>query len=109
MNETVTYTVKEMFAEISASMASGFARIEARLDGKADKTDVEKVQTKLEEFGHRLEAVEDRWRDSDRDKDAEDRHEERYSSRRQRMWNYSLGALTILGTIGAALLEALIR
>lgn len=45
----VTYDIRELLAGIKQDQATGFGRMEGTLKGKADKTDVVKLESRLDE------------------------------------------------------------
>jgi hypothetical protein len=107
-------------SEIRAEQASGFSRLETRLESKADKTDVAKLQSDFAHLGTRLESLEQRQRAADIEEKArkslvEEEHEKSEFRRTRdelrrthRQWYYGIGIATV-SAVGAALIEALIR
>lgn len=53
-NIAVTYTVKELLASMQREQAAGFARIETSMSSKADKSDVARMEARLDAHGKAL-------------------------------------------------------
>jgi hypothetical protein len=96
----VTFTVKEMFGEVQKDIAAGFQRVEGKLDTKADKSELDKVQTMVVRHAERIEGMESWQRAADIAKNAVDSKVITDNNRRQRFWNYALGLATTAGTAG---------
>jgi hypothetical protein len=45
----VTYTVKDILADIKKEQATGFARLEQAMKGKADKSDLARIEGRLDQ------------------------------------------------------------
>lgn len=57
---TVSYSVKDLLAQIQTSVTAGFARLETALANKADKADVVAVHARLDEHQRAIEDLKTR-------------------------------------------------
>lgn len=55
---TVSYSVRELLSGMRNDMATGLARIESALVGKADKSDIARLEGRLDGHEARLESLE---------------------------------------------------
>lgn len=55
---TITYDVKELLADIKTQQAVGFAELKTKLDTKADKSDLARMEVRLDNHATRLHDVE---------------------------------------------------
>lgn len=86
---------------IGTRLDSGFARIEAKLDGKADKSDLIRIEARLDEHGREIGRLKDQQREDEVAQRAVDDQREKRSTSSQRRWNYALSfALVAVGLLG---------
>lgn len=108
-NAEVTYTVRELLAEIKAEQIAGFTRIETSMASKADQADVARIDERLDEHGRVLDSHGERiggieGREHDREVAANV-----HSVRDQRTFTFrqkALGALATLALIVATALSS---
>jgi len=55
-NAQVIFTVRELLDQIRTEQATGFARLETKLASKADKSDVARMESRLDGHSQRLDA-----------------------------------------------------
>lgn len=104
---TISFTVSELLQQIKADQASGFARMEVKLDNKADKADVASIQSDLAHYGERLGKVEDWRRAVEVSRETSRERAETAASNSQRRWNVLLGLAMVVLT-GALVLVAVV-
>ncbi|HEX3539666.1 MAG TPA: hypothetical protein VHT75_04405 [Acidimicrobiales bacterium] len=105
---TISFTVSELLQQIKADQTAGFARMEVKLDNKADKADVASIQSDLAHYGERLGKVEDWRRTMEVSRETGREHAETAAVSSQRRWNVALG-LTMALLTGALVLVAVLH
>lgn len=83
--------------EIAAGQSAGFARIETAMKGKADKSDLAKLEGRLDEHGKQLAELQ-AWRhDREVASGVHAQRDEKVFTRRQKAWGAVAGVLTMTG------------
>ena len=54
---TVTYSVKDLLSGIRNDVAAGFAKLEAALNGKADKADIARINGRIDEHQKQIDEL----------------------------------------------------
>lgn len=94
--------VATILSQIQTEQASGFARVEKSLEGKADKGDMIELRTTVREHADRLSSLE-------RDRRTKIEGDEHRFTRRQAFWGIVLGIGIIMSTLGAALISVAVK
>jgi hypothetical protein len=105
---TISFTVSELLQQIKADQTAGFARMEVKLDNKADKADVASIQSDLAHYGERLGKVEDWRRTIEVSRETNRERAETATTNSQRRWNVVLSAAMVILT-GALVLVAVVH
>lgn len=104
---TVTYSVRELLADIKAVQLSSFARVEAKLEGKADKDDISRLEGKVDAHDRYIQGLDQRMHNVEvSQQQTASKEENRHFIRRHRwgiMGTLALIAATIAGPILGAL------
>lgn len=104
----VQYGMKELLANLQTSIDTGFATVATRLEGKADKADVESLRSDLRHVVERTEGLEAWRREQDATHAAERDHEGR--GHEARTWRLALvGAAIYLAGLGWSIASGLIH
>lgn len=98
----VTYTVKDILAEIKKDQTAGFARIEQAMKGKADKSDLARIEGRLDQ--HQVQIDELRKR-QDRD-DEQTRTRQEIQVQRREWHRWFIPTLLTIGLIVVGLIQA---
>lgn len=101
----VTYSVKDLLASIASQQAAGFAEIKTALLQKADKSDVQRLEGRLNEHArhlsehdHQLASLAQQQHDDEVAANEVAKQEGRVWSRRKVIW------ATVTGFVGYAIL-----
>jgi len=103
----VVRDLNDVLDNFAREQSAGFARIETKLDDKAGKDDVIRLETKLEHLDTRVDAVERKQRDADTARRSSRDSYERQTNRRDKrndaliaLLGVILTTLLVLGTFG---------
>lgn len=100
---TITYNVGELLDKMRNEQNITLARIETKLDGKADKADVSDLSKDLEVLSVRTTKLET----ADRERTVADQtrrsHLDAQAAIKQQRWNYVLALMSILAILGSGL------
>ena len=109
----VTYTVRELLDRIRTEQTDGFARIETKMAGKADKADLERIEARLDAheralhgLGGRVDGVEVWQHDKDEAASVHQQRDQRFTKRTKAIWVAVTTLLLILATAFAPAIAA---
>ncbi|MHB1950251.1 MAG: hypothetical protein ACYCQK_02100 [Acidiferrobacteraceae bacterium] len=101
----ITYTVRDLLASIKTEQATAFARLEAKLEGKADKSDLVRMEARLDQHARDLDKVRSdtaeiqQWRhDRDNAADVHRQRDQRFSRRTKTIWAVLTTLLIVAAT-----------
>lgn len=100
----VSYSVKDLLADIKTSVTAGFARLEAQMAGKADKADLVVIHARLDDHEKKLSTLE---LDRSRVQAVTDSRVRRWSAR-QTVMATAAGVVAAIAT-AAAVVYTLVR
>lgn len=90
---TITYKLRDILDQIKLAQAQGFARIDANLSIKADKSDIDRLETRLDSHATRLDDVEQWQHDNEVTTNV-------HFQRNAIQWSWRRRAFAVAGSIG---------
>lgn len=103
----VAWDLAKYLDNLGSRMDSGIARIEAKLDQKADKADLAGINARLDEYGKEIGRLKDRQREDEAAQHAVDSAAKVRVDSKQRKWNIALSlalvvvsALSVIAAMG---------
>lgn len=100
----VAWDLAKYLDNLSTRMDQGIARIEVKLDSKADKADLAGINARLDEHGKEIGRLKDRQREDESAQAAVTAAAKSALDARQRKWNFALSLALVL----VALLSVLV-
>lgn len=105
---TITYAIRELLERIEKTQNKGFSDLLARLDGKADKADVESLRSDLRHLGERTQTLEAWHRDEQQAEVLEQAHSDR--ALRAKQWTLALATFLVMAAgYGVSALTGVLR
>jgi hypothetical protein len=92
----VAWDLAKYLDNLGSRMDSGIARIEAKLDTKADKADLAGINARLDEHGKEIGRLKDRQREDEAAQLAVTAATKATTDSRQRRWNLLLAAALVV-------------
>lgn len=92
----VAWDLAKYLDNLGTRMDSGIARIEAKLDQKADKSDLAGINARLDEHGKEIGRLKDRQREDEAAQHAVDSAAKIRVDSKQRRWNFALALALVL-------------
>lgn len=96
----VSYTIKELIGNVQHAVDAGFARVETKLDSKADKAELVALTARVDAHGHEIGQLKDRQRDDETAGKALETARTKALSSRQ--WAVGILISAIIAAVGIA-------
>jgi hypothetical protein len=101
----VRYTVKELLSSIKKDQTEGFTDVKAKLDTKADRVDLARINARLDEHGRDIGSLK-QWRQTTQDSAAaHQRAAEKFWTWPKRIGAAAFSVAVVLSPIVAALIH----
>lgn len=97
-SQSVVYDVGELLDKLGTRLDSGFARVEAKLDTKADKVDLATINAKIDEHTKEIGQLKDRQRADEIAQQAVTHAKTESANKTQTLWNIGLAFALVLFT-----------
>ena len=102
----VTYPVRELLEQMRREQTTGFARLEVSLTQKADKSDVARMEARLDQHGKELSShdreinsLRQKQREKELTEEVRSQHEERSSTWKRRVMGTLYGVAIVAATV----------
>lgn len=95
----VSWDLAKYLDNLGSRLDAGVARIEAKLDTKADKADLAGINARLDEHGKEIGRLKDRQREDEAAQAAVAASTKTLVDSRQRKWNFFLSAAIAAGSV----------
>lgn len=96
--------VLDTVSRLESKLDTGFATVATKLDTKADKTDIIRLDTRLGEHEKRIERAEVALRDRKTEEATRDHEESQRRMRRQNRWTVLIGAISAAALVVSVLI-----